>query len=73
MTPPQGPPDADRGNLDRDDALARLSDSHREVILLSRIEGLPAKDVAERMGRTENAVYLLLGRALKRLSEELEL
>ena len=66
---------ADRGDRLEllDGALARLSDSHREVILLSRIEGLPAKDVAERMGRTENAVYLLLGRALKRLSEELEL
>lgn len=54
-------------------ALARLADDHREVILLSRIEGLPAKEVGERMGRTENAVYLLLGRALKRLAQELKL
>ena len=54
-------------------ALASLADDHREVILLSRIEGLPAKEVGERMGRTENAVYLLLGRALKRLAQELKL
>ena len=59
--------------LQLEGALGRLSDDHREVILLSRIEGLSAKEVGERMGRTENAVYLLLGRALKRLSEELEL
>ena len=52
-------------------ALDRLSEDHREVILLSRIEGLPAKEIAERMDRTENAVHLLLSRAIKRLQEEL--
>jgi len=56
-----------------DEALTRLSDDHREVVLLCRIEGLPAKEVAERMGRSENAVHLLLSRALKRLAEELKL
>lgn len=54
-------------------ALERLSDDHREVILLTRIEGLSAKEVAERMGRSENAVHLLLSRALKRLAQELKL
>lgn len=54
-------------------ALQRLADDHREVILLMRIEGLSAREVGERMGRSENAVHLLLGRALKRLAEELKL
>lgn len=54
-------------------ALERLSEDHREVILSMKIEGLQAKEVAERMGRTENAVHLLLGRALKRLAQELRL
>jgi RNA polymerase sigma-70 factor (ECF subfamily) len=54
-------------------ALQNLSEDHREVVLLCRIEGLPAKEVGERMGRTENAVNLLLGRALKRLALELRL
>jgi len=54
-------------------AIRRLSEDHREVILLSRIEGLPAVEVGKRMGRSENAVYLLLGRALKRLAQELKL
>ena len=52
-------------------ALDRLSEDHREVILLARIEGLSAKEIAERMGRTENAVHLLLSRAIKRLQQEL--
>jgi len=54
-------------------AILRLSGDHREVILLMKIEGLSAKEVGERMGRSENAVHLLLSRALKRLAEELKL
>jgi RNA polymerase sigma-70 factor (ECF subfamily) len=54
-------------------AIERLSEDHREVILLMKIEGLSAKEIGERMGRSENAVHLLLSRALKRLSEELKL
>ena len=54
-------------------AIQRLSDDHRDVILLMKIDGLSAKEVAEQMGRTENAVHLLLSRALKRLAEELKL
>lgn len=53
-------------------AMEKLSPDHKEVILLSRIEKLPAKEVGERMGRSENAVHLLLGRALKRLAQELK-
>ncbi len=53
-------------------ALTRLTDDHREVIVLARIEGLSAKEIGERMGRTENAVHLLLGRALRRLAKELK-
>ncbi len=54
-------------------ALERLSDDYREVVLLTKIEGLPAKEVGVRMDRSENAVNLLLSRALKRLAEELKL
>lgn len=54
-------------------ALERLSDDHREVILACKIEGLSAKEVGERMARSENAVHLLLSRALKRLAQELKL
>lgn len=55
-----------------EEALERLSDDHKEVIVLARIEGLSAREIAERMDRSENAIHLLLGRALKRLAEELK-
>ena len=67
-------------NADRKDrlelleqAMERLSEDHREVILLMKIEGLSAKEVGERMDRSENAVHLLMSRSLKRLAEELKL
>jgi RNA polymerase sigma-70 factor (ECF subfamily) len=50
-------------------ALGRLSESHREVILLARIMRLPHKEIAAHMGRTEVAVRQLLARALAQLSE----
>ncbi len=66
---------ADRGDRLQllEAALQRLSDDHREVVLGMKIEGQSAKEVADRMGRSENAIHLLLGRALKRLAEELKL
>ncbi|MGA0868870.1 MAG: RNA polymerase sigma factor [Planctomycetota bacterium] len=54
-------------------ALDLKDPDHREVVLLSKIEGLPAKEIAARMGRSENAVHLLLSRAIKRLGQELQL
>jgi RNA polymerase sigma-70 factor (ECF subfamily) len=66
---------ADRNDRLRllDQALANLSPDHREVVLAMKIEGMSAREVAEKMGRTENAIHLLLGRALRRLAEELRL
>ncbi len=55
------------------EAMERLSEDYREVVLLTKIEGLPAKEVGHRMGRSENAVNLLLSRALKKLAQELKL
>ncbi|MFY9341877.1 MAG: sigma-70 family RNA polymerase sigma factor [Planctomycetota bacterium] len=51
--------------LDR--ALATLSDDDREVITLARVQGLSLQEIAERIGRTRNAVALLLSRALRKL------
>jgi RNA polymerase sigma-70 factor (ECF subfamily) len=49
------------------DALAELSDDHREVIVLHHLEGLAWDEVARRMGRTAGAVRMLWTRALKEL------
>jgi RNA polymerase sigma-70 factor (ECF subfamily) len=48
-------------------ALDRLSEDHREVIILARIRGLPIQEIAEVMGRTRGAVSALLLRALREL------
>ncbi len=56
-----------------DQAMQQLPEDYREVILLARIEKLSAKEIGQRMQRSENAVHLLLGRALKNLAQILKL
>jgi len=51
------------------DALGGLSPEHRQVLLLSRIEGLSLKEVGRRMGRSHGAVRQLLWRAVQKLKE----
>ena len=63
---------ASEGTTQLAQALESLSESDREVILLARIEGLSLDEVAERIGRTRNAVALLLSRALRKLKKKLE-
>lgn len=48
-------------------ALEELSDDHREVIILSRVRRLSGEEIASRMNRSPEAVYMLLLRALRRL------
>ncbi len=48
-------------------ALDKLSPDYRKVLLLSRLEGLTMRDIAERMDRTPNAVKHLISRALLEL------
>ncbi len=51
------------------DALDALSPEHRQVILLSRIQGLRTKEIAKRMNRSPKAVECLLSRARKSLKD----
>lgn len=53
-------------------AFEELPPDYREVILLSRVVGLPHTEIAERLGRTEGAVRTLLSRALARLATLLD-
>lgn len=48
-------------------AIDRLSEDHREVITLARICGLPHREIAVVMGRSENACRVLLHRATAQL------
>jgi len=53
-------------------AFDKLPEARREVILLSRIVGLPHEEVARTMGRTPQATRSLLHRALAELADGLE-
>jgi RNA polymerase sigma-70 factor (ECF subfamily) len=54
------------------DALARLSEEHREVIVLRSLQELDWDEVARRLGRSEGAVRMLWTRALKQLRPLIE-
>lgn len=51
------------------DALGRLTDDHREVIMLRNLQRLPFDEVARRMNRTRPACQMLWMRAIKSLQE----
>jgi len=51
------------------EAIKCLRPDHRQVILLARLEKLPLKEVASRMGRSHDAVRQLLRRALQELKQ----
>ena len=53
-------------------AFAELPEHYREVILLSRSEGLTHEQIAERMGRSLGSVRMLLSRALAELARLLD-
>jgi RNA polymerase sigma factor (sigma-70 family) len=52
-------------------ALEQLPDDYREVIGLARVAGLPHREIAARLGRSEPATRKLLGRALAALGDAL--
>jgi RNA polymerase sigma-70 factor (ECF subfamily) len=49
-------------------ALETLEPDHREVIVLRKLEELSFKEVAARMGRSEDACRMLLARAMVALT-----
>jgi len=56
-------------HLKLQEALAALSDEHREVLRLRYAESLPTKEVAKRIGKTDVATRVLLTRLVRRLQE----
>jgi len=54
------------------EALGRLPESQREVIVLRFVVGLSAREVAASVGKSESAVTSLQVRALSRLRRQLE-
>jgi RNA polymerase sigma-70 factor (ECF subfamily) len=53
-------------------AIDELKPEYREVIILKRIEGLSYKEIGERLGRSPDAIGMLLSRAMVALSSVFE-
>jgi len=75
VAPPTGSPaEASPGYYDAatyarlERALAQLPDEQREVLLLRKVDGLSSQEVAERTGRSDDAVRKATSRALARLA-----
>jgi RNA polymerase sigma-70 factor (ECF subfamily) len=54
------------------EVLATFPDEHREALRLRYGEGLPTKEVAKRLGKTDVAIRVLLARLVGRLQKLLE-
>lgn len=52
-------------------AIAALPDDSREAVKLRYVDGLPTKEIAEQLGRTDAAIRVLLTRTIKRLQAAL--
>ncbi|MGE0605903.1 MAG: sigma-70 family RNA polymerase sigma factor [Pirellulales bacterium] len=50
-------------------ALSSLPEEQREALRLRYMEGLPSKDIAERLGKTDGAIRVMLSRSLVKLQE----
>ena len=57
-------------NLEK--AIDQLKPKYREVIILAKIDGLSYKDIGKRLGKSEDAVGMLLSRAMLALTNVFE-
>jgi RNA polymerase sigma-70 factor, ECF subfamily len=54
------------------EALNQLPEEHRTALRLRYVDGLPTKEIAQRLGKTDGALRVLLTRTLARLQQILE-
>ena len=50
-------------------AIAELNDEQREILRLRFVEGLPTKDIADRIGKSDGAIRVTLTRTVAQLQE----
>lgn len=52
-------------------AIAELNDEQKEILRLRFVEGLPTKDIADQMGKSDGAIRVMLTRTVAQLQEVL--
>jgi RNA polymerase sigma factor (sigma-70 family) len=55
------------------DSIEDMEQRDKEVLLMTYVDGLPPKDIAEVLNETANAISVRLNRATKRLQERLHI
>ena len=62
-----------KDEIDRvEEAFDALTDEQREVVTLAHVAGLSRAEIAAQLGKTENAVRIVLHRALARLADRVK-
>ena len=51
------------------DALGELGELQRDALRLRYVEGLPTKDIAEQLDKSDGAIRVMLSRSLARLQK----
>lgn len=71
MTSPSQAFSRDQREFRLQSAIGELPEDQREALRLRYVEGLPTRDVALRLGKSDGAIRVLLSRTLARLQEML--
>ena len=53
------------------EAIDGMSEEQQQVVRMRYVEGLPTKQIAEKLGKTDVSVRVLLSRSLKKLEQQL--
>lgn len=69
MTTPSQAFSRDAREMRLTEALAKLPEDQRSALRMRYVESLPSKEIAEKLGKTDAAVRVMLTRSLKKLQE----
>lgn len=59
----------DQKRIQLEAAMQQLPDEQREALRMRYVEGLPSKEIAERLGKSDGAVRVMLSRALDKFQK----
>lgn len=71
MTTPSAVFSRDQKELLLHEAIAQLPELPREALRMRYLEGMPSREIASRLGKTDGAIRVLLTRTLRKLQDDL--